>query len=443
MREPGEDEDELPPAPGSLAARAVRLTVEDLRADPPRREYLLRTAGGAGVFPRGRVGLLAARGGSGKTIVLMQAALAVATGSALFGSGGWRATEGRVLLLLGEEDPAEVQRRLHFAAKAARLDSDESLAAIADRVTALALAGVGVALAGALDRDTGDLPETPRANEIREILRAAVVEGKPYVLIVCDPLARFSATDTEKDNGLATRLVQIFETFTGPDCGAPSVIVAHHHRKAAKGDDIESADPIRGASALVDGARWAATLTATKRLEGAPDLVSLRVVKTNYAPAPDPLLLCRAPEDHGCLRVATPGERAAYDAAVPKRTARGGRVSSDDAGSAALEVLVLKALAEKPRTGAALAAALHVKKSLVCDACRALEEAGQIRRLTGSHSPWTLTDRIVPGNVPGTIVPGPEEKEPAPPFRVGGNDPLFDPLSTGNDPPTGGAPCGR
>ncbi len=449
-REPGEDE--LPPAPGSLAARAVRLTVEDLRADPPRREYLLRTASGSGVFPRGRVGLLAARGGSGKTLALIQIATAIATGTGPWGPAGWHATEGRVLLLLGEEDLAEIQRRLHFAAKAARLDSDESLAAIADRVTMLPLAGVGVALTADLEDPTGALPETDRAAELRALLCSAVAERRPYSLVILDPLARFAGAETEKDNSAATRLIQTVETFTAPNCGAPAVIVAHHVRKRGREDDQESSDPIRGASALVDGARWAATLDPLPRLDGAPELVRLRVVKSNYAPTPEPLVLCRPADGHGCLRVATAEEVAAHEAAAPRpRGRRSAAPLADRVEEAKPQILDLLRERGEPLSASQIRAVIRGRKEITLDGLHELEAEGLVRRASRAGR-WILAPHGSPssGNQPepGTAFPGDLVPGSRPPFRGRNPEPGTSPgdilpegsagVGTG-----GGAPCGR
>jgi hypothetical protein len=408
------------PAGKPLRGATLSLSVETLRAKPPRRDFLLTdTRTLAGVLVRGRVGLIAARGGTGKTIALVGLAVANAAGSEWFGPGGWQTARGRVLLLLAEEDAPEVLRRLHHAALAAGVIADDNLAALAANVTVLPLYGQGVALTTEIDPTTAALPETPRAEELREILRGAAREGRPYSLVILDPLARFAGADVEKDNAAATRFVQVVETFTSEECGGPNVLGSHHWRKTGKDDDTDSANPIRGASALVDGVRWAATIERLKHLEGAPDLLRLRVVKTNYAPAPEPLILCRPGDGHGCLRAATPEEVAAYQA-------RGAPIRrfgvSREERLAALRPEIIAALRKKPGSGSDLATRLHARKEIVGDACRELELDGQIRRQDGARSSWCLAESTVPGTVPGPE-PSPQDQEfPSSHTPVGGGN---------------------
>jgi hypothetical protein len=117
--------------------------------EPPPPKYLLRRAlagevGSAGIFPLGKVGMLQAAGGAGKTMALCQLALSVTTGTS------WLNTfttpnPGRVLLALGEEDQDEVRRRLYYAARSVGLDS-KAKGLVMDRLVVLPLAGVPVPL---------------------------------------------------------------------------------------------------------------------------------------------------------------------------------------------------------------------------------------------------------------------------------------------------------
>src|SRR6266850_772031 len=104
-----------------------------------------------------------------------------------------------------------------------------------------------------------------------------------------------------------------------------------------------SPDPMRGASALKDGVRWVARLEPRKRKENGPDLLKLRVVKTNYTKPGLNLTLCRPPDWHGALRVATNDEIAAYEQST---SARGGR----EPGSAVSD-RILDELTKGPASG--------------------------------------------------------------------------------------------
>ncbi len=134
----------------------------------------------------------------------------------------------------------------------------------------------------------------------REIIRtgtgdriAALVEQLPPIrLIVLDPVSRFRAGD-ENANDAATRFVEAVEALRSAT-GA-TILLPHHVSKDGlrAATDALSMEMLRGASALVDGVRWAAAM-ATLRKDAARDYgvepehasryVRLDAVKNNYAP---------------------------------------------------------------------------------------------------------------------------------------------------------------
>jgi hypothetical protein len=308
------------PAAGklSLPALAIKLSRDMLLRPPPARKVLLHEASTRRpIFLRGKVGLFAAAGGTGKSSAFGQLAISLATGLTWFGPGGWAPVGTmRVLLLAGEDDEEELSRRLFFSAKDIGAVSDEALELVARNVVAIPLAGRGCALT--MDdsfSNTTLLPETAFAVAVRDHVRDVAAQGRPYGIILIDPLSRFAGFDVEKDNAAATRWVQVVETLTAPECGQPAVMAAHHTKKR-NGDDHESAavELIRGASALKDGVRWAAVLEQQKRSKDGPDLLTLRIVKANGVPPQlMPLVLCRDEANEGALRLATNAEIATND----------------------------------------------------------------------------------------------------------------------------------
>lgn len=251
---------------------------------------------GGGLFvPAGRIGLLVAPGGTGKTTLLVALAVSVALGRK------WLKTYevtpehvGRVLLILAEEDQSEVKRKLYenVYGLMSPLDARE----VAKNIDVLPLAGVPCAL---LEADPGAPYGAPRSSPfsmwLRELIDQAASEGRPYKLVVADPLSRLSGVADENDNARATRLVQELELLASRGV---TVIVAHHTNKGALnaiGGTTQGA--ARGASALVDGARWVASLEPVR----APDDIEgwggarsvLRVTKSNYGPPCAPLELFR------------------------------------------------------------------------------------------------------------------------------------------------------
>jgi hypothetical protein len=303
-----------------LRTLAVRLTRDLLMRQPPPRRYILREANsGRGIYLRGRVGLFAAAGGTGKSSAFGQLAVSLATGLTWFGAGGWAPVEPmRVLLLAGEDDEAELERRLYFSAKDVGATSDEDLDLITRNVVAIPLAGRGCAFTN--DSSFSDetlLPETAFAVAVRQLVREEATQGRPYGMILIDPLSRFAGFDVEKDNAAATRWIQVVETLAARDCGEPGVMAAHHTKKRERRrpQDDHKVDLIRGASALKDGARWAAVLEQLKRTKDGPDLLTLKIVKGNgLPPQVAPLILCRPNAgNEGSLRIATLEEIAAHE----------------------------------------------------------------------------------------------------------------------------------
>ncbi len=274
--------------------------------DPPPRKFLLQTLEGEGMLPDGRVGMLAAAGAVGKTTALMQLALCVAV--AKVKQSCWLDSyvpqrSGHVLLLLGEEELPEVQRKLKWAADSMRLGRAE-LAAARELIHPLALAGnAQVALTQEVDRND---PSAGVESPFSRRMRAHLSLVGDWALVVVDPLSRFATGDAERDNSAATRLVQTLEKMTQLP-GSPAVLIAHHTRKGGKGDGPhKAADDIRGASALKDGVRWLGVLEELDPYEDAPRLVRFGVRKSNLAKSPPDLTLFRDDSACGTLRLANP-----------------------------------------------------------------------------------------------------------------------------------------
>lgn len=280
---------------------------------PPPREALLEHPLNAGddagklYMPAGKAGMLVAPGGTGKTTVLMQLAVSVATGLPWL-DYYYVTRSGRVLVALGEEDEAEMHRSLYYAAKAAGIgggDDDRFRQAIYRNVVAYPLAGVPVPF---VDADGNRLAFFHRLADFIE-------ETGPYSLVILDPGSRFMGPEAETDNAAATQFVQCLETLTQAK-GNPSVLMAHHTNKTALSAQGSSQGDARGSSALVDGVRWVVNLrSAIQPIEGGGLRTTLEVTKTNYGPAGKALELIRT--DYG-WRAMTPGEVKAEQEQIEK-----------------------------------------------------------------------------------------------------------------------------
>jgi RecA-family ATPase len=265
---------------------------------PPKRRWLLRdsrTALSSGVLPLGKVGLLIGEGGVSKTMALVAFAVAVATGTAWLGCYS-AATQGRVLVLLGEEDAEEVHRRCYNVARA-------TAAPVPDpgSIVVVPLAGLPCPMVETDER--GNAIDAP----FLLWLRSYVSQHGPFALILVDPLSRFAGRDAEVDNAAATRFVQALESIA-TETGA-TVVCAHHTNKTARGSGATvNGASARGSSAIYDGARWAAALSAESIPCGDAatashlgEVVTLSIVKSNYSKKGEPLLLRRDHEHGGAL----------------------------------------------------------------------------------------------------------------------------------------------
>ena len=270
------------------------------------------------LFPRGKVGMLTAAGGVGKTTALCELALCVATRRPWLGCLEV-ATPGRVLLALGEEDAEEAHRRLWKAARILNL-TDEQREIASRRVVVLPLAG-HPEMALTQEEGPGTSVETPAARALLARLDDdAGEDDEGWALVVLDPASRFAGPDMEKDNAAATRFVQVLERLAGVQ-GRPSVLVAHHTPKTARGEGKPTAMDARGSSAFSDGVRWQADLRNRPRYEGAPDLVEFTNTKNNYAPRWDGFTLRRGAD--GALCQAGKDDRDSYAAAKVVGDAKG------------------------------------------------------------------------------------------------------------------------
>lgn len=286
----------IPNPSGSAAVEALQRlglkSVADWRWLEPDNEApplrtLLRQRDGAAFLPQGIVAMLASPGGTGKSWALVQLAVSIASGK------DWLATypvtePGHVLMLMGEEDPDELHRRVRETVRA--IGWTQTVEGASRRLHAASLSGQRAAMTD----DRGEPTEW-----VDQLARA--IESWPGVdawrLIILDPASRFMGAEAETNNAQATRFVEQLERLTKIK-GRPTVLVAHHTNKGALAGQTDQG-AARGASALVDGVRWQANLdrvldeSAGGKPKAKPNEVELRLVKRNHVPAAPDLRLQR------------------------------------------------------------------------------------------------------------------------------------------------------
>lgn len=250
-------------------------------------------------LPRGTVALLASPGGTGKSTLVMQLVLSVASGVRWLDQFDVPQA-GRVCVWSGEDDEEDMHRRAHAVAYELRMGGQRGLAALPegweDNVFRAAVNGEDGRF---VDRASDALVET----EFFASVLSQVEELQP-ALVVLDPASRFMGTE-ENDNAQATRWITLAEKLKNT-ASKPTVLVLVH---TGKGKDLDSQEAIRGASAMVDGARWAATLSRSTRDGEEFDLLQLRRVKNNRCP-PDEGAVLLERDEFGAVKYASAAAEA-------------------------------------------------------------------------------------------------------------------------------------
>ncbi len=245
---------------------------------PPPRTYVF-----ADTVPPRTVCTLAGSGGSSKTMLMLQACVAAASGNKF---GPLNVATGSSLLILGEEDAAERDRRIGGICE--KLGADHGL--VARRMRCFPAAGIDIRLTRAVDQGN------PEASElVSEIIELADELSRssdaPLTMIVLDH-ARLVLGGDPNDAEDVTQLTRVL-TDIAQKTGAAVFLLAHSPKTVISKSAADlSASDIAGSVAFVDNAR-AAFMLHTMREEDAKrydlqgndyrEYVSLQNIKANYA----------------------------------------------------------------------------------------------------------------------------------------------------------------
>ena len=263
--EPGEGEEsacKFPPLTPSETRVADRL-----KEPPPPPEGLLYM-NGSPILIRGITGIVVAAGGTGKSFFLLQLAYAMAKGVPL----GPLTPKGpcRVLVLAAEDMQDEVDRRL-WAIGGGSFPEGLFVASIAGRVGSI------------LELEGGN----PTRTEHYEWLQATLQHHLPLDAVILDPKSRICSLD-EQSNPYATAFISALESLIVSTGLNPTILFAHHTSKERS--HKMSPHMARGASALVDGARWTAGMTPLDEktierygIEDPGNYVKMDIIETNYS----------------------------------------------------------------------------------------------------------------------------------------------------------------
>ncbi len=269
-------------------------------SEPQQRDYVLPS------FPIGKVGLLAGAGGSGKSFYALQASFQVAAGACcdfnLSGAKVKNKVPASVLYVSLEDEAADIEFRLQALWK--HWESDKTkrkwLTSLANRIEIYGLAGMGAVLIDA------NLRVTDYFNHVHE--KAIAMQG--LRLIVIDTLRRAHDCN-ENDNGSMSQVIRYFEHLA-KSTGA-AVLLLHHESKAGAIDSEAGASAVRGASAIVDNARYVMRLQTMTYNEAKKRTISederrywvqVTLEKSNYGAPQDGAWLKR--QEGGVLIAASP-----------------------------------------------------------------------------------------------------------------------------------------
>lgn len=215
---------------------------------------------------RGVVGALIAPGSTGKSWLALQAAMAVACGSADI-LGIKPPKTGKVLYMAGEDPETEILRRVHSLG--AHFDA-ATRQGVVDNLRVISTMGRGFNIMNqeTLDRLVDDtvLP----IDEIMDTMDDSEIFD--HRLIIFDTLSRIHQLD-ENSNGDMGRLLAKLEELAYRTRAA--VLYLHHVNKgSAREGQTDQQHAARGASLLIDNVRWSAFVAKMTPDEAAARRVS-------------------------------------------------------------------------------------------------------------------------------------------------------------------------
>ena len=196
-------------------------------------------------IPLAKNGVLAAPGGCGKSMSLLQLSLAIATGGTWWGKKILK--RGSSAIFCAEDDLSEVHRRIDsLDPDGKRFDSpyDVYVIPVPEMKEPLILL-----------REEG---LTPEAREITEELKSI----PNLVMVAFDPLQAFTTGSVSSSNEVS----QLWGSYCANISARLGVatITIHHLNKGALTNDSDDAmshrAEVRGASAIIDSARWCAVM---------------------------------------------------------------------------------------------------------------------------------------------------------------------------------------
>lgn len=253
-------------------------------------EYAKSDGKSSGFLPKSIVAMIVGAGGVGKTHLLAQLAISIATGTPFLetftttkhcGSEN----QGNVFLGLGENQYDDIHRLLFKATKHIRkkepnlLENDQILFAASRRIAAFSFCG----------QQASFIEDGKPSLYFREFKMRLEDKAPPggWTLIILDPVSRLMGADAETDNAAATQFIALLEELSIDLPGNPTVLFAHHTNKSAiQAGSNQTQSAARGSSALTDGVRWQCNYSKEsskdESSENTSSVAVLKMTKSNF-----------------------------------------------------------------------------------------------------------------------------------------------------------------
>ena len=295
-------EEGLPDSRGVKPLFSMRSARIDYFIDepPPITAWVLENT-----LPKGKVAMLAARGGTGKSQFALQLAASVATGEICMGQWSTE-TPIKVIYFGAEDEDCELHRRVHNIANAMAAMSK-------DQATFYELLRKNLHVKSMLGSDnrmtSNDYGKEVTETDFSGRLLQTLAGSGPFGLIIVDPASRFRGGNENAAED-TTRFVEALERLSAAT-GA-TVLVIHHVNKWSGRDGEQLQEAARGSSAFTDGVRWQMNLAGMTVAEAkefsVPEeergfFLTATITKNNYAPPQPKVFLKRC--DGGVLSAAT------------------------------------------------------------------------------------------------------------------------------------------
>jgi len=252
------------------------------KSNPPLLDFIL-----PGLL-RGTVGLITGPGGVGKSFLTFQLALSVSSAHFFsvhsdYDTQQQQTQQRRVLWLTAEDSEEILHHRLHSIISmlsARKQMSTTALDVALDRIALIPTSGTDFSLVDFEGKTTDRMQD----------LHKLIQKEKPQLIFI-DTLRRFHDSD-ENDNGRMSSVLKHFEALA--KWYSCAVVLVHHENKSGLNNSDSNQSAVRGASAIIDNARWLVRLRAmssdeSKKLfndenhESRRKYVCLETgVKTNY-----------------------------------------------------------------------------------------------------------------------------------------------------------------